>query len=689
MATAQQLIVDQFAQLINADPNLNTRVIASTPTAGILRVTARGTEDPRINYLAAGSNVTGAGTFAAKAATGSPKYAELWFSWTLAPGDSVKMNVGTGVLSVDKTYQLPVATVVDPGGFDHTTLGTGGGGVAVGGVGIGSAMHRRLVVMECGSASPSFGSLFALDPQDATGIAIPTFRVTNALPTAGSTIGEALFVTATRSGFVWDGNGWRDVTASPIRSFPNDAALQQDIVEAVGVYAVATDTGNMYIRVTDGWRRIGVAEFATYADLDAWDAAIGTQAISRDLNVLFLRVEDAPNVESWIPISQLVKTQAQVLAAPNIAGLTAVALDTGRRFVNNGARWIEDPIEHYPTETALLAAVPTDGHLAWADDTSVVFLASGNQWHRLQGPQITYGTTAPTTPGVGDFWFDSNANRQTLNIWNGARWVNSTGATLGVAGSRLIIPGYDNENPSATATADDLGGLAFRYNGTQTQLFLNKGTAWNAMTPMLGNAANSGKVVIADAAGNMTWGNPPNTGPTYQRIDADVYTVSEKVIALSKNCTQWFEMWGMVQCGSSYRAEPIVYFGGTKWDFWSTTNNLHPQSMCAYEAGGLRDCNNTYFSGHGCGFVYKGQTSYDVKASHPLMFTLKATKLGTTYWLFDLTSKFHSGNGSPMLMTASWQSTTTNAITNVGVKTAQWDTTTGLNGPYSFQVRYM
>jgi len=148
-------------------------------------------------------------------------------------------------------------------------------------------------------------------------------------------------------------------------------------------------------------------------------------------------------------------------------------------------------------------------------------------------------------------------------------------------------------------------------------------------------------------------------------------------------------MWGMVQCGADYRAEPVVYFGGTQWDFWSTTNNLHAQSMCCYPADGIQDSASSYFSGHGAGFVYKGQNSYGVKASHPLMFTLKATKLGTSYWLFDLTSKFHSTNSTPMLMTASWQTTTTNAVTHVGVKTAEQHTTTALNGPYSFQVRYI
>jgi hypothetical protein len=417
MATAQQLIIDQFVTLINANPNINGRVIASSPAAGILRVTTRGAEEPRISYLAAGSNVTGAGTFAAKAVTGSPKYAELWFSWTLAPGDTVKLNAGTNIQSLDLTYQLPLGTTVDAGGFDHTTIGGAGGGVAVGGSGIGSALHRRMVVMECGSASSSFGSMFALDPQDATGVAIPAFRVANALPIAGSSRGEAVFVTATRSAFVWDGVAWRDVTASPIRSFPNDNALQQDVVEAVGVYAVATDTGNMYVRAIDGWRRVGKSEFSTYADLLNYNAPLGSEAVVNDLDVVFLRTNEG-GVPTWQPVSTMAKSEADILATQNIQGLQAVSTDSGRTYVNDGTRWVEQPIDHFPTEAALLASPPIAGHLAWSDDTNVVFVAAAGAWKRLQGPQISVGTTAPTGPATGDMWYAKAGNNRGLQLWD-------------------------------------------------------------------------------------------------------------------------------------------------------------------------------------------------------------------------------------------------------------------------------
>ena len=76
MATAQSLFVDQFVTLINGNPNLAARVIASSPHPGILRVTSKAADTPWITWISAASTVTGAGTFAAKAATGSPQ--QFW-----------------------------------------------------------------------------------------------------------------------------------------------------------------------------------------------------------------------------------------------------------------------------------------------------------------------------------------------------------------------------------------------------------------------------------------------------------------------------------------------------------------------------------------------------------------------------------------------------------------------------------
>ena len=421
MATGQQAAVDFFVGAVNNNPNLQNEVVASSPSPGVLRITTRTVNEPRCIFQAGTSSVSGVGTFSQRPVTGNLRYADLWFSWTLTNGDTIRINAGTTGTSLDLTYNIPLGANLDPGGFDHTGwdggAGGGAGGANIGGGGIGTDEHRRLVVMECGENSASFGSLFALDPQDATGVAIPTFRVVTSLPAAGSSLGEAVYVTATRQGYVWDGAAWRDITASPIRSFPNDALLQADTTEPVGAYAVATDTGNMYVRTTDGWRRIGKTEFATYADMLAYNAPIGSEAVCNDLSVVFLRIDDG-GVPTWQPVSTMAKPEADILATQNIEGLQAVSTDSGRTYVNDGTRWVEQPIDHFPTEAALLASPAIDGHMAWSDDTNVVFVAVAGVWKRLAGPQISVGTTAPTGPATGDMWYATAGNDRGLQLWD-------------------------------------------------------------------------------------------------------------------------------------------------------------------------------------------------------------------------------------------------------------------------------
>jgi hypothetical protein len=79
---------------------------------------------------------------------------------------------------------------------------------------------------------------------------------------------------------------------------------------------------------------------------------------------------------------------------------------------------VEQPIDHFPTEAALLASPPINGRLAWSDDTNVVFVAAAGAWKRLAGPQISIGTTAPTGPATGDMWYAKAGNNRGLQLWD-------------------------------------------------------------------------------------------------------------------------------------------------------------------------------------------------------------------------------------------------------------------------------
>jgi hypothetical protein len=306
-------------------------------------------------------------------------------------------------------------------------------------------------------------------------------------------------------------------------------------------------------------------------------------------------------------------------------------------------------------------------------------------------PKIAYSTTAPVAPSAGDLWYDSNSNRKLLSVWNGTAWIGTTGFGIGVAGSAVQLPGYFNQDPSATATPADTGGLAFRYSGGQTQLFLNKNTNWNAMTPMLNDPANAGKIAAADAHGNMTWA----TEPRFARSSADLGTAGEHLITLERPATKMIEMWGFVMNASDFRAIPRMGVGGATdaemWNFTSTSANSRVQAITHYHSGGLNVTDGTYFSTHQAGFSYKGNTIVAVKGGMPLTFTLKITHMAANYWFFDMESKYLSSNNTPCKVTSSWMSEGLSAsgIFRIGVQTRAWNSDTVVPSHHSINCRYL
>ncbi len=471
-----------------------------------------------------------------------------------------------------------------------------------------------------------------------------------------------------------------------IREYATAALLLADTVQ-VGAIATALDESSVWQYSSTGWRCLTIRSFPDIAGMQAWVGTpaqgvnLGDTAITLDKELTYVRTPSG-----WHPQSLWEDTEANIRAATwPLNGQEAIATDSGRTFARIGNAWIEEPIQHYATEALLLAATTPNGTLAWADDTNVVFTRAAGTWHRLQGPQISYGTTGPTTPATGDMWFNSNANRNTLYVWSGTAWVGTTGLSIGTTGSKILIPGYFNEAPSSTANSDDVGGLAFWYYGGQTQLYMNRNNAWNAATPIVGNPANAGKIAIADTNGNMTWGNLPHD----ERISADNWTSADHVLDLAHECEEWFEMWGFVESNVNFTAIPRVKYGGNFWNFGSASSNAAPHSMCSYENGGRRDCTSAYFTTHIAGFTYRNVATYDVKAGHPLHLKLRATRLGSgAYWMYELESTFLSANDTPMQMVAGWQLNNNANITGLGVQMRNYQGSADANGPYSLQFRY-
>jgi hypothetical protein len=324
---------------------------------------------------------------------------------------------------------------------------------------------RRLVVAEVDPHDPHNGELFAISPNTATGISLPTFRIGNTLPTVGNTVGESFYEQSTKKAFVWNGSAWREVAASPVKRFVDRTALLADTVEPVGTFAVTADTGEVYIKQvtgwafigikeygtaallladavqtgaiataldegslwqkqTSGWRCISIRELADLAAVQAWAGTpsqgvhVGDTALALDNELTYVRTS-----AGWRPESLWEDTEANIRAATwPLNGQEAIATDTGRTFARIGGAWIEEPIQHYADETTLLAATVPNGTLAWADDTNVVFTRAAGTWHRISGPQVSVGTTVPTTPGAGDMFYDTAPTGTGLQMYDGTQW---------------------------------------------------------------------------------------------------------------------------------------------------------------------------------------------------------------------------------------------------------------------------
>jgi hypothetical protein len=310
----------------------------------------------------------------------------------------------------------------------------------------------RLVVVDVANNSPNKGEYFAVDPNAASGVPLPTFQTGPALPPVGVLTGEGFFVTSSKRGYVWDGSTWLDVTPSLIIDYDTDALLLADNGQAAGTYAHTRDTGNLYVFMTSGvWKQLNTRAYATVADMVAdtppvqtmaevtadgslwefrtpaggttpgwscsslrefptlqgiidWNTAttIGDRAIALDTDIRYIR-----SATGWKPTSVWEDTEANILAATwALNGQEALASDTGNTFRRVAGQWLEDPLQHYPTQTALLAATPPDGTLAWADDTSNVFARAGGNWKGMNtgfADPIPIGTISafPTTTVPG------------------------------------------------------------------------------------------------------------------------------------------------------------------------------------------------------------------------------------------------------------------------------------------------
>ena len=578
---------------------------------------------------------------------------------------------------------------------------------------------RRLVVAEVDSGDAHYGEMFVVSPNRATGVNIPAFKTGAVRPTVGSTVGEAFYESNTSKGWVWDGATWKEIAASPIQSFRTEADLRADTATAVGRMATAADTGGLFIKQATGWQYVGIKDYATATNLLAdnptagsmgvaldentlwqmsatgwrclvprefpdtasvqdWVVPLGTpagqnptgvhvgdQAVAVDVGVLYVRL-----ATGWLPTTLYEDTEANIRAAGwSLNGQEAIATDTGRTFTyNETVGWIEEPIQHYATDALLLASTPPNGTMAWADDTATVYIRAAGAWKNLSGSQTGMGTTAPTTPSAGDFWFDTT--NKVLKVYTGTKWLFCNGGAPSEQDSWLLLPGYFSEDPSATSVADDVGGLGFRYYGSTSRLYLKKG-AIHPATPLLGDATNAGKMVVGDSGGNPTWGAKP-LATAYSNVSG-----ANECIVSYVTATQMLRVWGSFTNETDHCYPKIILQVNGGWLNWNGPMVTKGDSMISYTADGktfsdLKDVSDN----SGGWLIGDSDANYRVGQNNPCFYQFDVCGFGNQgtddhVQIHFSIGWYKSANGTPMMGRGCYRMASTvdpTLISDIGIK---------------------
>ena len=190
---------------------------------------------------------------------------------------------------------------------------------------------RKLLVGEFEPTSPHYGKMFALDPNSASGISLPTWRIGTALPAVGTLVGEGFVNTADQTGYVWDGTVWQPILPNPINQYPTEAVLLA-AAPLGGTYGFAGDTGNLFARIAEVggtvWRQVGVRHYDTETSLKTDVPAAGTLGFAQDTKTTFLW-----NGTKWTPIGPVTGLVAAIKLLKPIPQQLAISTDTNELFI--------------------------------------------------------------------------------------------------------------------------------------------------------------------------------------------------------------------------------------------------------------------------------------------------------------------------------------------------------------------
>ena len=271
---------------------------------------------------------------------------------------------------------------------------------------------RRLVVAELDPADANHGKLYGLSANAASAIKIPAFTFGTTKPAVGTELGEAFYETTSKKGWVWDGTAWREIAASPLKTFATEVLLTADTAEPIGTYAIATDTGGLFVRRPSGWGYVGVKPYATAAALLADNTqAAGTLGEASDESTLWERTATGWRLLVVREMADTVAVQAWGNAAAGAnPGDRVTDLAHSVTYIRTSAGWKPTTLWEDTEANIKTATWALNGQEAVATDTGRSFVRVAGVW-RTAALTIVVSATAPTGVVIGQEWFDLGSNR--------------------------------------------------------------------------------------------------------------------------------------------------------------------------------------------------------------------------------------------------------------------------------------
>jgi hypothetical protein len=331
------------------------------------------------------------------------------------------------------------------------------------------------------------------------------------------------------------------------------SGIQANVTTVAGINAAVTGVNNISSDVT-GVNAIssavtGVNNISSQVTSVAADAAdIGT--VATDLggsDTIGTVAASITNVNlTGGSISNVNTTATNIADVNTVAGeITNNNLQTVANNINDIITAADD-LNEATSEIETVAGSITNVDLVGGSITDVNTVAANITDVNNFADTYFVGTTPPSSPTVGDLWFDSNPSVLVMKVYNGTGFINAGSAVNGTAQRESYIVGTSSGSYNGSTTifpaTYDSGFVDFYLNGVK--LYSSDFTATNGTSITLAAAATTGDTVDIISFGTFTLANISSNQLT------DVYTtgVSDGQI--------------LQYSASNTRFEPVTFQGG-------------------------------------------------------------------------------------------------------------------------------